>query len=180
MKRSLVFLPLFIVISFTPGCQDQQALADLENLNARAAVEELNAALITKLVDELNNRNENIYRELCSPEYLWHFPANNPDPLSRDQEMEFVKLIWKGFPDIKWSIEEIIAADEKVVIRFLAQGTHEGEYLGMPPTGNAMEASGIIIYRIADGKITESREDADIVGMMEDLGMELAPAAVGD
>jgi steroid delta-isomerase-like uncharacterized protein len=178
MKRWLVCLPLVILMAFTLSCQDQQALAELGKMKAQAEVEEQNKALVKGLFDGLNNKNDEIIGELCAPDYAWYFPSNNPKPLSREEELEFVKLVWAGFPDINWNIEEIVAADDEVLTRFIATGTHQGEFQGIPATGNKIESSGIAIHRIVNGKIVEAREEADLLGMMQQLGMELRPAAV--
>ena len=56
--------------------------------------------------------------------------------------------------------------------------THQGEIQGIPPTGNKIEASGIMIHRVENGKVVEDREEADMLGLMQQLGMELKPKEV--
>ena len=72
-------------------------------------------------------------------------------------------------------IEDLIAAGDKVIVRFIYRGTHEGEFLGVPATGNKVEMGGIIITRIENGKIIEDRDESDMLGFMQQLGMELKP-----
>jgi predicted ester cyclase len=62
-----------------------------------------------------------------------------------------------------------------VVNRWIWKGTHEGEFMGIPPTGIKLEMGGIGIARIETGKIVEEWEDYDMLGMMMQLGMELKP-----
>ena len=72
-------------------------------------------------------------------------------------------------------MEELIATEDKTIIRFIERGTHEGEFMGIPATGNKYESSGILINRIENGKIVEQREELDILGLYQQLGMELKP-----
>jgi len=174
MNRSLVFLPLVILMAFTLGCQDQQALAELEEMKVQAEVEEQNMDLVKRFIEELNSQNGEIYMEICAPD----FPSNSPDPLSREEEMEFVKGIWESFPDITWIIEDIFASDSRVFAQLTTRGTHEGEFMGMAATGKPFSGSLSLAFRIEDGKLVESREEADMLGIMQQLGMELRPAAV--
>jgi steroid delta-isomerase-like uncharacterized protein len=89
--------------------------------------------------------------------------------------MESVKPFFEAFPDSAWSIEDIIAEGDKVVVRFVYRETQEGEFLGVPATGNKVEMGGIIIHRIENGRIIEDRDESDMLGFMTQLGMELKP-----
>jgi steroid delta-isomerase-like uncharacterized protein len=175
MKKLLLILPLVILLCFIFGCQDKAAMAELEEFKAQAEVEEQNKALVRSVFDELNKQNEAVYEQFYSPEYGWYFPANNPKALTRDEEAGFVKLLWAAFPDIRWDIAEMIASGDSVMARFMVRGTHEGEYQGLPPTGNIFEMGGVWTARIKDGKLVEVREEADVLGWMQQLGMELKP-----
>ncbi len=175
MKKLLTILLMALIICFMVGCQDKEAMAELEEFKAKAEVEEQNKELVKRIFEGLNERNADIYQELYAPGYAWYFPSNNPKPLSREEEHGFVKILWDAFPDINWSIEELIAKDDRIIARFIARGTHTGEFQGIPATGNKIESSGSWIARIENGKIVEVREDADLLGMMQQLGMELKP-----
>ena len=175
MKKLLMILPMALILCFMVGCQDKEALAELEAMKAQAEVEEQNKELVKRIFEGLNERYADIYQELYAPDYAWYFPSNNPKPLSREEEHGFVKILWDAFPDINWSIEELIAKDDRIIARFIARGTHTGEFQGIPATENKIESSGSWIARIENGKIVEVREDADLLGMMQQLGMELKP-----
>jgi len=175
MKKLCMILPLALILCFMVGCQDKAAMEELEEFRAQAEVEEQNKALVRSVFDELNKQNEAVYEQFYSPEYGWYFPANNPKALTRDEEAGFVKLLWAAFPDIRWDIAEMIASGDSVMARFMVRGTHEGEYQGLPPTGNIFEMGGVWTARIKDGKLVEVREEADVLGWMQQLGMELKP-----
>ena len=84
-------------------------------------------------------------------------------------------MLQNGFPDFAYSIEELIAEDDIVMSRFIFRGTHEGEFQGIPATGNKIEVSSILMIRIQNGKIVEFKEELDQLGMMMQLGFELKP-----
>lgn len=138
--------------------------------------EEENKELVKRIFEALNNRDTATLTELYASDYGWYFPSNNPNPISREEEQEFIKSTWAGFPDLTYTIEELIEAGDKVIARFTARGTHNGEFQGMPATKNVFESGGMTVLRIKDGKVIEGREDYDLLGMMQQLGMELKPA----
>jgi ketosteroid isomerase-like protein len=142
------------------------------------AVEQQNEALVRAVFDGLNKRNEAIYQELYAPEYRWYFPANNPKGMTREEEAGFVKLLWAAFPDIRWQVVEMLAGGDRIEVRFAVRGTHTNEYQGLPPTGKAFESGGVWTGRIKDGKLVEAREESDVLGWMQQLGMELKPKEV--
>jgi predicted ester cyclase len=72
------------------------------------------------------------------------------------------------------TIEDLIAERDKVVAHWRAHATHQGEYMGIPPTGNRVNFTGVSIYRIEGGKIAESWSVTDLLGMMQQ------PGAVGE
>ncbi len=165
---------LTVVIS----CQDNQIKEELEKHRAQTVLEEQNQAFVTRVFDGLNQQDETVYKELYAANYSWYFPANNTEKLTREEEAGFVKLLWSAFPDIHWKIEEMIAKGNMVLVRFTVTGTHKKEYQGIPPTNNTFEIGGVWIASVEDGKLIEVREEADVLGWMQQLGMELKPKEV--
>ena len=120
--------------------------------------------------------NAEIFREVYAPDATYYFPSGITEPMSLEQEIEQFKMFHSGIPDLVHHIEEIITAGDKVVVRFIARGTHTGDLgMGLPPTGDKVEVSSIVIYRIENGKIVEERQEADMLGFMQQFGMELKP-----
>jgi len=76
-----------------------------------------------------------------------------------------------GFPDLDFSIKEQIAEGDKVVSRFEWTGTHQGEFLGIPATGKPVRVWGIVIDRLVDSRIKDTRIIMDTLGMMMQLGV---------
>ena len=168
-------IPLVILLCFSFGCQDKEAMAELEEFRAQADVEEQNKALVKCMYEEWNKRDFEAYKEVVAPEYLWYFPSISTKPMTREQTIEFGKMISIAFPDFSYSIEELFAAGDKVMSLFIFRGTHEGEFEGIPATGNKVEFSGVMISRIENGKIVEDKEEINQLGLMIQLGMELKP-----
>ena len=90
----------------------------------------------------------------------------------------FVERLRGAFPDIKVTIEDLIAAGDRVALRWSATMTHTGDTLGMPATGRTVRSTGITIARFADGKIVEGWDSWDQLGMLEQLGAYQAPESV--
>ncbi len=93
------------------------------------------------------------------------FVADNVE-VARQEAADFRE----GFPDVVSTIEDLIAEGDKVVARWRARATHQGEYMGIPPTGKEVEFTGISVYRIEAGKIAESWNEEDELGLMRQIG----------
>ncbi len=175
MKKLSMIFPLALILCFMVGCQDKEAMAELEATISQAEVEEQNKALVLHWYEELDKGNIETLIDMFAPNFLWYSPSNSPTPMSREDAYEFLKTIFLAFPKWMHKMEEIIAAGDKVVTRAVDYSTHEGEFQGIPATGNKVEFGAIVIYRIENGKIVEMREEGDILGLMLQLGMELKP-----
>jgi predicted ester cyclase len=75
----------------------------------------------------------------------------------------------QGFPDVISTLEDLIAEGDRVVARWRSRATHQGEYMGIPPTGKEVEFTGISVYRIETGKIAESWTVEDELGLMRQI-----------
>ena len=166
MKKLLMIIPLVILLCFTFGCQNKEAMAELE---------EQNKDLVKRMYEAFEKGDFEAYKEVVAPEYAWYLPSRSTKPISREETIEFGKMLHNAFPDLSYSIEELIAGEDRVISIFIFRGTHEGEFQGIPATGNKIEFSGVMITRIENGKIVEDKEEADQLGMMMQLGMELKP-----
>ncbi len=80
-------------------------------------------------------------------------------------------MLRNAFPDITYTIEDLIAEGDKVVARWSAQGTHRGDFMGIPPTNKQVRFSEIEIIRVVDGKAVEEWEELDRLGLMTQLGV---------
>jgi len=132
---------------------------------------EENKARVRRFVEELwHAKNYGIVDELCAPEFVAHdLPAGVP--ANREGFKKVATVIHNAFPDIRFTLEDMIAEKEKVVLRWDSTGTHKGEFMGIPVTNKKVNRSGITIYRMAGGKIVEWWNKSDLLTVMQQLGV---------
>jgi steroid delta-isomerase-like uncharacterized protein len=132
---------------------------------------EANMALVRRGINEILNRgNYNVADELFAPDFLFHTPAQ-PEPFRGPPGFkQYVAMIRAAFPDIRFTIEDIFAAEEKVVARWSARLTHHGEFFGLPPTRKRATLTGIHVYHCRDGRIVEEWQELSALGLMQQLG----------
>jgi steroid delta-isomerase-like uncharacterized protein len=178
MKKSILVVSLVLLVCFVFGCQNKAEKAELEKFRAQAKIEEQNMTLYRKTIDELNKGNIEFYRETMAPDYVYYFPSVNPKSMSSDETISMIKTTMESFSDLNWSIEGQVAAGDIVISRVKIKGTHTGTYQGIPATGNKVEFGVMNWCRLRDGKIVEEREEVDMFGFLQQLGMELKPKEV--
>ncbi|TET08629.1 MAG: ester cyclase [Candidatus Thorarchaeota archaeon] len=128
-----------------------------------------NKAKFQLLYDEiLNKGNLDAFEELCAPNFVKHAIPPSPD-YGIEGSKQSVLMLRKAFPDIKYTVEDMIEDGDKLVARWSAKGTHKGEFMGIPPTGKQVTFSGIEIIRVKDGKAIEEWEELDRAGLMQQL-----------
>ena len=130
-----------------------------------------NKALVRRFVDEVQSKgNTDLIDEICSPEFV-----NYSAPQGMLADLEGIKILttmFKGaFPDSYFTVEDMIAEGDKVVTRKTFHGTHEGEFMGIPPSGRPVNVSLIDVVRISDGRVVEHWSVGDNLGMMQQLGV---------
>ncbi len=143
---------------------------------------EQNVANYRRFIDEAYNKgNLAVVDEIASPDLVLHFlpPSTPPGPESMKKHIASSRA---SFPDVRITIEDQVAAGDKVVVRWTMTGTHTGAYINhlkilMPPTGKTIRAQGIDIWRYdGSGKWVECWSSFDRLGMLQQLGA--IPAAV--
>ena len=90
--------------------------------------------------------------------------------VSKESFKAFVMTLRSAFPDWYSTLEELIAEDDRVAERWTGRGTHQGEFLGVPPTGRHVAVPGFVFYRVTSGKIAEFRGLFDGLSMLHQLG----------
>jgi steroid delta-isomerase-like uncharacterized protein len=178
MKKPLLVVSLVLLLCFTFSCQNKAEKAELEKFKAQAKLEEQNKVLAKRLMEAVNKGDFDTIKELTAPQFVRYSPSTTIDIRSLEEFIEQVKMIHRGLPDININIEESYAEGDRVTSRYIMRGTHQGEFDGIPATGNKLGTSGILIFRIENGKVAEIREEFDSVGFMQQLGMELKPKGV--
>ncbi len=135
---------------------------------------EENKAIVRRFFEETSRGNLDVLDELMSENYVDH---NLPPglPPGREGQRRLIRSYLQAFPDLRFTIEELIAEGDKVVTRGRYQGTLQGELLGIPPTGKQVNVALIDIVRVADGKLVEHWIAADTLGLLQQLGALLIP-----
>ncbi len=108
--------------------------------------------------------------EIYAPDYVGHDPAMPEDVRGVDGAREFYSMYTSAFPDAEITIEDQLAEGDTVATRWTARGTHQGELMGVQPSGNRVEVMGVTISRIEGGKIVEEWDIYDALGMMQAIG----------
>ena len=97
------------------------------------------------------------------------------DPLTGEGDLEAlekeVEELRNAFPDLEWSIDDMIAEGDKVVIRVTHRATHQGEFMGIKPTGKQVAYQGTVIFRLKSDKVVEGWFYSDYLGLMQQLGV---------
>ncbi|NOZ72830.1 MAG: ester cyclase [Chloroflexi bacterium] len=133
-----------------------------------------NKALVRRLIEEAwNQGNLGVIDELVSPDYVLHIDA--PGPPGREGYKRDVLMHRTAFPDLRFTIEDMVAEGDKVALRATLYGTHKGEYIGIAPTGQAITLTAISIRRIEKGQIAEEWVELDMLGLLQQLGVAPLP-----
>jgi steroid delta-isomerase-like uncharacterized protein len=111
---------------------------------------------------------------LCADAAIWHGFA--PQPLDNAGYRQAISAFLNAYPDSRFSIDDVIAEGDTVVIRHSLRGTHQAAFQDIPPTGKQVKVGGIATFRVVNGKIAETWLDADILGMLQQLGAIPAPS----
>ena len=151
-------------------CSDSRTVANhrSEGLRTSAATKQLVARLHT---DVLNIGNLAPIDELIHPDYVNHEAAPGTPP-GRDGFRHTVAFLRGGFPDLRFVIEDMLAEDDRVVVRSRFEGTHDGTFLGMPPTGRRVWIQHIHIFRVQDDMVAEHWACRDDIGGFRQLGTQ--------
>lgn len=129
-----------------------------------------NKAIIRRFTEELiNTASPKVAAELVAPDALFHI--GRPEPLrGPDGVLAIVQMMRSGFSDVRWTLEEMIAEDDKVAARFTIRGTHDGTFFGAPATGRQIIGRSTSIYRLAHERIIEDQGFPDLLGMLVQIG----------
>jgi steroid delta-isomerase-like uncharacterized protein len=140
---------------------------------------EENKAFVRRFIEEAWDRgNLSVVDEVVAEDFAYH--GSPPGiPATREGFRQVIALSREAFPDLSLEIEDVVAEGDRVAVRYTMRGTHPGDLMGIPPSGEQVSVPGIVILRVADGKLTDRWENADELGMMQQLGVVPAPEQAG-
>ena len=125
-----------------------------------------NKALVRRFVEAYNNRNLDAFDDLLAPDYF-----DQTSQVDKKGLIQLMNMAFKGFPDFKETIEDIIAEGDKVWARITFTGTHKGEFMGIAPTDKKVTTEMVDIFRIANGKLIEYRDVNNNLDFFKKLGI---------
>ena len=134
---------------------------------------EENKAVIRRAYEALNKGQEAIMaalEELYAPDYVYHGPGVLGE-MDLAAWKQMAPAWYTAFPDSHFTVEDLIAEGDKVVLRYTTRATHQGEFMGVPATGKVVTLTGISISRLASGKVVEDWDSFDALGLMQQLGV---------
>ena len=133
-------------------------------------------SLIRQIFEQaFNQGNLAVVDELLSPDHLKHNAFGGAPNGPRGLKL-MIMMFRTAFPDLLCTIEDEIREGDKVAAHFTMQGTHQGSFLGNPPTGRQVKALGIIFARTENGQIVEDWTLTDQLGILQQLGLIPPPA----
>jgi len=128
-------------------------------------------SIVRRLYEEVwNKRKLHLMSELVSPSHALHGSHISGSAIGPEAYKRVVALFVAGFPDLRFTIEDTITEQDKVVVCWTLSGTHKGEYMGIPATNKKVSVEGITIHDIANGRIMDSYAMRDMWGLMQQLG----------
>ncbi len=158
---AIVFAVLAICLA---GCEREEE-------EAISVSGKVNKDIVRRVLEEIYNQgNLDVADETFAADYIWH-NVSGPDVHGPEGMKQHAIMVRNAFPDIHITAEDMIAEGDRVATRWTIVGTHKGEFVGIPPTGVQVTFTGILISRIADGKIVEEWENSDVLGLMQQLGV---------
>jgi len=137
---------------------------------------EINKAVMGRFLQFINTASEKLAEELISPDAVFHVPGR-PEPMRGPAGyLAIIGMMRGGFPDIQWTLEEVIAEGDKVAARFTIRGTHRGAFFGVPPTGKTIAVQAMNFYRLSGGQFVEERGQPDLLGLLQQIGAVPTPS----
>jgi steroid delta-isomerase-like uncharacterized protein len=131
-----------------------------------------NEALVARYFGDIMSEGKlEVIEEILDPLFAFIIPTQ-PEPISGYEAFRgFVMYLRNAFPDIKFTVLRQMAEGNKVASRWQIEGTHQGEFLGAPATGNHIKDFGIDIFTIRHGKIVSVHVNENDFGLMQQLGV---------
>ena len=130
---------------------------------------EQNKVLVRRFIDEVFVKgNPDAVDKLVTHDFTPHSWGNVPP--GADALKDAIRRVHAGLADVSFKIEDLIAEEDRVAVRVTAHGRHTGEFIGLAPSGREYTISETHIFHLRDGRVSDHWRDADMLGMMSQLG----------
>jgi steroid delta-isomerase-like uncharacterized protein len=133
---------------------------------------ETNKTLVRRWIEEgWNGHNTALIDTLYLPNVIQHDPSSPVPVTSSEALKQYVGGFLTAFPDMHFTIDDLLAEGDKVFWRFTAQATQTGPLMGIPPSGKRSATTGMVLFRIAEDRIAEVWVNFDTLGMLQAIGV---------
>jgi steroid delta-isomerase-like uncharacterized protein len=154
----------------TPADQEPRAPARTPRKPCPATTPTQNAAMARRWYDEVLNQGRfEVLNQLLADDIV-HHGAVFVDLVGREETGSSLRALRVGFPDIQYTVDGIVAAGDTVLIRWTGRGTHTGPFLGIPPSGQSVNWSGMNAFRFNCGVVIEGWSEANGLAIMRQIG----------
>lgn len=158
MKKIVLKITLFVTLSGCFLCQ------------AAAQETQKNKEVVKRYFEEVvNQQRPEILREIVAEDYFFKSLESGNEGRGIEGLEKFLPYFFKAFPDIHYTIDQLIAEGDQVVVQVTVTGTHKGEFWGYPPLNNQIKISEVFFYTLEDGKIIKSSRLVDLFHLFQQL-----------
>jgi steroid delta-isomerase-like uncharacterized protein len=127
-------------------------------------------AAMKRFVEFINTADEQLARQVIAPDAEFDAPTHGEPLRGPDGYLALLAMLRNGFPDIHWTLEETITEGDKVAARFRMEGTHQGDFFGIPPTAKTISVRALNFYQFTDGQIVRELGQPDLLGILQQIG----------
>jgi len=137
---------------------------------------ERNKAVSRRWIEVFNERDDAGEADVRTPDYVAYAPASlEPAPMDSEAWTRFLAGFVEAFPDLELTVEDAVAEGDLVAQRIHFEGTHTGEFQGLPPTHRKVTFSGLELNRFVDGRVAEHWFQMDSLTLLQQLGLVVVP-----
>jgi len=167
MKRLSVLLPILLL--FIVGCQNKETQAALDEMEAKAELNQQNMDLIEKYIQSWNDQDFQVLDGCLDAEFKLYLPSSTEEPMLLEKSKEWMDNLFIALPDIHYEIQDMLAANDEVCVRWTCTASYQTDPED-PTNRKEIKGSAIEIYRVVNGLITEERTETDSQGWQEQMG----------
>ena len=131
---------------------------------------EANKLVMSRFVEFINTASDKLAMEIISPDAIFYVPGRSEPMRGPAGYLSIIQMMRQGFPDIRWTLEEMVAEGDKVAARFTMRGTHRGTFFDVSPSGNKISVQALNMYRLSQGQFVEEHGQPDMLALLRKIG----------
>jgi predicted ester cyclase len=157
---------------FAVGVTNNGQEPDVECSSTRTGMDTIDGSrrFMARFVEFINTASPAMAKELVSPAAIFHVPGRPEPAKGPEGYLEVIGMMRGGFPDIQWTIDEMVVEPTKVAARFTMRGTHRGPFFGVAPTGRRITVQALNIYHLCHGQIVTEYGQPDMMALLQQIG----------